>query len=957
MANRREEVYNVRLADVLTAAGATNAEAEASYAHEMPDVLFEWFGLTVVLEAKYDDPGAGLAVKVQLEDRLAAGFATLGVGLLYPPDLKTATGDVVAALEAARFRVQLLATGMSTTEWHQVDGVEQLAAVLDQARSQIIDDNQLDASVDLLSESVNGLARALSAQVGHATEIVSFVTLAGAGSTAPTTPEEKEAAFRVAALAAITATMLQMVLSDRDSAVPKVKKVAASAQRLALVGGWQTVLDHDYRAVFEIAHQIMNAMGDGDQRLGAALVSMVAQAESIVAKGVFGRHDLVGRIYHRLLTSQKYLATYYTSVSAATLLATLVTAPAKWLTTDWAAEPDEFQFRFADPACGTGTLLAACLGAVRRHYAAARRAARKPVDGVELGRHLIEDNIDGFDILAYAVQVCASTLLLSSPGTVISRSRLYQLPFGGKDGHLGSLDLLMGAAEGSLFGAWGDRITGDGVAGKNVVIAIPQVDLVIMNPPFTRTQGGSRLLGSLDEKEWPTARKNLDRLAKRPDVQGRIVAGLGALFVPLADRMVKDGGRMALVLPKTMLTGTQWDRTRHLLSSKYQVEMVISSHEPGHWNFSDSTNLAEILLIARRLSSREERGTHRTVWVQLTKNPRNPIDALGVATSLLRMGDPGALGQPVALGSEVWASFGHAFSRPAPATSDPWRHGTFASPELDLVATAMDEGEPVYFPRVIKGISIPLKPLSAIATVGPDRARLHDGFVRSTVQTGYNCFWGHSAKHRTIEAEPNVWLSPSGRRTAEHSRRYAAELWSGASRLLVAERLRLTTHATAAILLSDRALANTMWPVRLKQESDDAYKILAMWMNATLGLIAWVGASEETEGPWLSMKKNKLLRLNVLDPAALTASQTKVLLNCWGTVHSQPLIAVGRAADDSVRGRIDAAFGRVLGIPADGLESVRQLFSAEPRLKARDRVIKSPKDRAGQTDSEETFLF
>ena len=241
------------------------------------------------------------------------------------------------------------------------------------------------------------------------------------------------------------------------------------------------------------------------------------------------------------------------------------------------------------------------------------------MDSIALGERLIEDNIYGLDILAYAVQVCASTLLLSTPGTIVNKSQLWQMPFGGPNGHLGSLDLLYGDAEGVLFGAFGTVITPDGSAGQNVLLQIPKVDLVIMNPPFTSSNGGSRILMSLDPGEFLQTRKTLDRVLAQPELLGRLAAGLGALFVPLADRMISAGGRIALVLPKTMLTGLHWDETRELLSRGFHIETVISSHEAGRWNFSDSTALSEVLLIARKLEEGEDRRDQRTTWVQLTR--------------------------------------------------------------------------------------------------------------------------------------------------------------------------------------------------------------------------------------------------------------------------------------------------------------------------------------------------
>lgn len=953
----REEVYNIKLAELLKERGASRSEAERRHGDDMPDVIFEWFGLAAVLEAKYADSGSDNRVTNQVADRLLAGFGTLGVGVLYPTDLKQGKGDAGALLIQAPLRIQLSAIGRRPGEWHDVSGVDGLIEVLEHARAMLIDDDELTASVHILGQAVDNLARSFAAQPAHLEALSHLVTAIEATTGTPVTHEESADATRVAALGVITALMLQMVLCDRDGHVPKVRRVAPEYQRTTLIEDWRVVLAYDYRAVFSIAYQILSLFGDSDPRLGVTLGDTVDRAEAIVARGVFGRHDLVGRIYHTLLTQQKYLATYYTSVPAATLLAALVVDPSAWPSIDWASDPDTFGFRVGDPACGTGTLLAAALGSVRRHYAAARRKAGQPVSARALAQRLIEDNTFGFDILAYAVQVCASTLLLSFPDTSVTRSNLIQLRFGGADGDLGSLDLLRGGeTQGVLFGAVGDAIGFDGVLGQSVEVKCPDVDLVIMNPPFTRTQGGSRLLGSLTPDEWPLARQNLDELARQPGVLGRVVAGLGALFVPLADKMLQPGGRIALVLPKTMLTGVQWDQTRQLLSSRYHVEVVICSHEAGHWNFSDSTDLAEVMLIARKMKTDEPKQGLETKWVQLTKNPDNPIDALGISSAVRDMGDPTPSGKSIHLGTAgLFESFGQVFSRPAPVNDQPWRHATFASGELDLVADSLRMGTRLPLPRSLESVSIPVVQLQAVGAVGPDRARLHDAFIEAGTVTSYPSLWGHDSETiTTLSATPNRWMLPSSKRAPDHAERYAAELWQGAGRLLIPERLWLITHRVGAVLVDQPALANTMWPVQLQSADLDNYRLLALWMNSTLGLISWIYSAEETRGPWLSIKKNKLLTMPLLDTAQLTSAARTELLECWAKVQGEPLLAIGRSDEDPIRSIIDGAVSTALKIPADGLESLRRVFSAEPRLQA---VAPKRRPKAQPAQTEQPGLF
>lgn len=121
-----------------------------------------------------------------------------------------------------------------------------------------------------------------------------------------------------------------------------------------------------------------------------------------------------------------------------------------------------------------------------------------------------------------------------------------------------------------------------------------------MNPPFTRSVGGNLLFGSLPDKERAKAQARLKRIIKRYDVQANITAGLGSVFVAIADRYVKKGGRLALVLPKALVSGVAWAPTRELLAKNYQLEFLVASQDPERWNFSESTSLSEVMLVAQK---------------------------------------------------------------------------------------------------------------------------------------------------------------------------------------------------------------------------------------------------------------------------------------------------------------------------------------------------------------------
>ena len=180
---------------------------------------------------------------------------------------------------------------------------------------------------------------------------------------------------------------------------------------------------------------------------------------------------------------------------------------------------------------------------------------------------------------------------------------------------------------GAVFGG-GTRGAQDGVTAT-----LPNLDLAIMNPPFTRSVGGNLLFGSLQPSERRKLQRELSQRLK--SMQASSTAGLGAAFVAAASPKLRPGeGRLALVLPVTVCTGPSWSQTRALIENNYTLDVVVTSHDPERWNFSDSTDLSEALLIATRRPENGNDVDHRTTFVNLWQNPKGILDAHLVADAV-----------------------------------------------------------------------------------------------------------------------------------------------------------------------------------------------------------------------------------------------------------------------------------------------------------------------------------
>ena len=95
----REEVINVKLADALIARGL-EANAETIKRSGRPDVLISLEGVKVVLEGRTASQEA--ALMRDAEERVENGVADISIAVVYPKDLKVATGmaDLARKIEA-----------------------------------------------------------------------------------------------------------------------------------------------------------------------------------------------------------------------------------------------------------------------------------------------------------------------------------------------------------------------------------------------------------------------------------------------------------------------------------------------------------------------------------------------------------------------------------------------------------------------------------------------------------------------------------------------------------------------------------------------------------------------------------------------------------------------------------------------------------------------------------------
>ncbi len=920
----REEAVNPLLGQLLRARGV-NARAERRSRGDTPDLRFELAtGELVLIECKWESGRADL--DAQLAQRVGDfPEAIARVGVLYPEWLKT-EDDILDELEHTLNLEWFLHSSRGTAYEDppvREGTVDQFADQLRLLPLEVEGADRVAAAAVAIGYALEQAAKALRQHARIARLVADAIA---------ETDDEKNraAAQRIGCLVLFNALAFQERLADVRDDVPAINEVMDEDVR-KLEAAWRKICDEiDYVPVFELAADLVRILWYAPKPRPRLVLEPLIKAVHETNK-VEG-HDLSGRLFHTLLSDAKFTGAYYTSVPAATLLARLVFE-------DWPAGVDWRDHEFpaslnvADLACGTGTLLMAVASEVERRHEAAGGT-----QSAALHKAMVEQALHGYDVQLSAVHFAATSLAMLNPQIQFDRMNLYVMPYGADGGKaaLGSLDFLgedqvavQFALSPEVATQSAERVSGEGAQGveAGVMATLPELDLAIMNPPFTRSVGGNLLFGSLPKGE---RRKLQDELAARLRKRhATATAGLGAAFVAAAAPKLRPGeGRLALVLPATVCTGPSWAPTRALIERDFTLDTVIVSHDPTRWNFSDSTDLSEALLIATRRDQANGSVDHRTTFVNLWRNSPSIFEAGRVADAVAATTPAKFENSGTALLTVDGQHVGELLSMSEDKLNgNKWSGVQFARADVTRSALRLLNDGEVWVPGATQAVELPLCPLGELGKIGPDRRDLWDGFERTDAVTAYPMVENHDSDvRRALTTEPDKYLAPlveprSGRRLKPlHT------LWPKAGRLLISERLWLNTTRIVAMCADVNVLSNVFWPVK---PDDDAWcNALAVWLNSSLGLLTLLARRTTTRAGWSAMKKTDLARLPVLDVRSLTSEQLSALSDLFDDLSDSEFERLPAMQECPTRKTLDDGLSEILGLP--DLAVLRTLLASEP---------------------------
>ena len=795
----------------------------------------------------------------------------------------------------------------------------------------------LDDTVDVLDKGARRAGAKLYQSAG---------TLSRVAAIFGTEPGDEAA--NMAALVIINAMLFQERLAAEEGVYQPVSAARHHGQfnKLSLLGIWENILEVDYYPIFSMARDVVDELSGIEA--SDVLNECAATATKLLGMTAVGRHDLAGMIFNRLISERKLLAAFYTSVPASMLLAGLALAPEKWGDMDWSDIRDLERLRVVDPACGTGTLLMAAYRQIlQNNMATGTESSGVPI----LHRTLLEKTITGADVVQAAIHLTAATLAAMSPSVRFEQMNLHTLRLGLESQNevkLGSLDWLDAPETQSFFSTSEEQV--GATSGTGSVVQLPRSDLVITNPPYTRrgANGGQEdsiarvfSLPADDPESQNALKERTSELLK--GTAANQIAGHGSSFTVLADRLVNLGGRIALVLPVTSLSGEAWREIRAMITSRYDIEFVVSSHDPRQRSMSFDTEIAEILLVARRLRE-EEKPTERGRFVNLWKTAQRETDAIALVKAInataispaLRSDGPPVGGTPVMIGGEQWGEILDGPISEAPWTAARWKYALTGQ-----FAAALERGEIWVEDGSFVAAKIPIGPLLEVANVGPQHRQIRgslgvfDAYHGRNETTQFQAIWKQSAKtHKTMFAEPNAWLVP------KTSRDYMP-IWSQSGTMQVIPDVRYNSQRIMSAITDVRTLGVRAWHTVLVHEDNTVTRrrkevALALWCNSTLGMLLHANHSNRAQDGRGTGSKAMLETLATLDVRTFVSWQLDAALTIWEDFREREFQPLYYCAIDPARIELDQRVIRdLLGLGVDAEKAVarlRGLLANEPSI-------------------------
>ena len=722
---------------------------------------------------------------------------------------------------------------------------------------------------------------------------------------------------------------------------------------------WNYILSLNYWPIFYIAKRLLLPLTPYP---AVHILERMAQAAENIQEAV-RTHDIAGEVFQQLITDRQTLATYYTRPESTTLAAYLAVPENR----DWADPETLKNYQIADYACGTGGLVLAAYQRARELH----RSYGGDPDAVH--SWMMENALTACDIMPAGVHLAASLLSSVAPREHYEKTRSVLYGYGGTGNvdekgnpevNIGSLELLdlqetrkqavLPLSEQMAMGGNGEQSV------IEVDMSPLSQDLVIMNPPFTTPTNiapftEAAAAAGVEPVVQPfnpafaafqTTPAEQKAMSDRTKLLGRNTigdgyAGLGTYFTAIAHNMVKPNGHIALILPLSALLGgsfdgrtaRSWQKLRQLLAEGYNdlILLTIAQAENRAAAFSADTDIAEVMVIARRLAAAEQ-PARRAVFVNLKARPRSKLEAQETARAL-RL----ALPRLTAPDTDIVLTVGRTEIGTARLEGinplEKWTTARLANIGLARTARALARGH-LYLPQRIEPVAVPITRMGQIGRVGPVHRAILNAFERkagANSGTEYPMLWNQNSRTQVRMATE----ADSAGTIREGKAADSARIWAQASHLHINMDFRFNANPTAAAFTERITAGGRAWP-NVQMDTIDLEKATCVWLNGTLGMVSYWLESNRTTGGRGTTTVTAIPNIPTLDWRQLPAAQLAAAVQIYDDLGREAMLPANEAYRDPVRQELDRRLLiEVLGLDDTAIEQLailRNQWCMEPTV-------------------------
>ena len=711
---------------------------------------------------------------------------------------------------------------------------------------------------------------------------------------------------------------------------------------------WRSILQENWNSIFEPAVRILEKSGSIHPRATGEVLKLLISAVEMIELSRLGQHINVGaELFPKLSDDRKQAAAFYTQPATAELLAGLTIKWDALKSNEWQSEDLFKNYKLADLACGTGTLLRA---GYRRITAFHEQAGGTSVG--KLHRNAMESGLIGTDINPIAAHLTTSSLVAIGSGEPYGDTRIGWLDVGRSNALTGALEFFSINEVRDLFDDIAGRSTGDETATHSVIVVDANIDCLLMNPPYSRTRGGQSAfdIAGLTDQERLACQNRWRTLVRNEPVNNK--AGMAASFLALARRKVKYGGRIGFVLPLTAAFADSWSITRRMIEREFTdiiAVVVASGRALGRDALSADTSMEEMLLVATRRKKKRSAGEDNAA----------PIHCVTLQNPPARIGEAGEIAR--AIGNALNGIGGAGTSRPVKAGDDelgqvavfnaggegaPWGPLGVVHADLALAADSLIKGKLDPMGGVAISLNIDMATIDDVFEVGPTHHLI--GHLQGNNPTGAFEFYAVTSQTDAIGKDRALWSASSitqkklvvlpthkgssptnvgSESERDNMRRYQ-------SKLFYARNMRWTSQALLTAMTQRPTMGGRAWTT-LGHKDARVQKAFALWANSTFGMVVhWTQGQRTHTGRSTTqigaLKQIPCPRLDRLKDATLNQAAAD-----FDLLAKKDLLPACQAHVDNTRIAIDEAVISMLGLPnraKDIIVILQWLWCNEPSV-------------------------